>query len=141
MKVETSNVSDLLMNPLLTTNSQGFFHFSQNNSGGSFDINDRVTVSVYIEALNADDANDRAERIGIYFNGCSTGQDCSCCGDRWYSAYGSPAFTNLQEIINQYDEMENGKDSWRKRSQWADDNEPFVIIYSLDGTVTKLVKG
>ena len=59
-----------------------FFHFSQNNSGGRFDFNiDKgITHHVVIEAENAHDANARAERIGLYFDGSG---DCPCCGNRW----------------------------------------------------------
>jgi hypothetical protein len=67
-----------------------FFHYSQNNSGGSFDHSkaNGIGYAVIIEASNADEANERAENIGLYFNGCDTGLDCDCCGDRWYPAYG-----------------------------------------------------
>lgn len=63
-----------------------WFEFSQNNSGGSFDIEPRYGIGprVWIEAENSDAACDRAENLGIYFNGCDSGQDCPCCGDRWY---------------------------------------------------------
>ena len=63
-----------------------FYEFLQNNSGGSFD-HDRdagIGYRVWIEANNADQANDLAEGIGLYFDGCDTGMDCDCCGDRWY---------------------------------------------------------
>lgn len=66
-----------------------FYEFSQNNSGGSFD-HDRdagIGYSVWIEANNADQANALAEGIGLYFDGCDTGSDCACCGDRWYRAW------------------------------------------------------
>lgn len=62
-----------------------FYTFRQNNSGGHFIINDYVSYYVIIEADSSRDANDRAERIGVYFDGCYTGEDCECCGDRWYS--------------------------------------------------------
>ena len=64
-----------------------FYNFSQNNSGGFFNNNHSagIGVLVIIEALNADDANDRAEEIGIYFDGCDDNIDCDCCGDRWYA--------------------------------------------------------
>lgn len=61
-----------------------FFCYRQNNSGGSFVVDDNVTVNVYIQANSMDEANNIAESIGIYFNGCEMGRDCSCCGDRWY---------------------------------------------------------
>ena len=67
-----------------------FWHYRQNNSGGSFIEDDKagLGVSVFVEALTAEDADQRAERAGIYFNGCENGSDCECCGDRWYTAYG-----------------------------------------------------
>jgi hypothetical protein len=63
-----------------------FYHFSQNNSGGSFDYDERdgITHHVVIEADSPEEANRKAESIGIYFYGCDDGRDCSCCGDRWY---------------------------------------------------------
>lgn len=68
-----------------------FFEFSQNNSGGSFDYDDKSGIgeTVIIEASDVDDACDRAERIGIYFNGVESGADCDCCGDRWSRPYGN----------------------------------------------------
>lgn len=67
-----------------------FWHFNQNNSGGSFiqDHENGISHHVVIEAESATQANEIAESIGIYFNGCSDGRDCDCCGDRWSSAYG-----------------------------------------------------
>ena len=59
-----------------------FYTFKQNNSGGSFVIDDKVDVYVVIEANSSTHANERAVDIGIYFDGCYRGRDCSCCGDR-----------------------------------------------------------
>jgi hypothetical protein len=63
-----------------------YFHFSQNNSGGHFCFYEPegITHHVVIQAKDADDANNRAVGIGLYFDGCENGQDCECCGDRWY---------------------------------------------------------
>ena len=62
-----------------------FYTFNQNNSGGLFEHDESAGIgySVAIEATSAKDALRRAEDIGIYFNGCDAGLDCSCCGDRW----------------------------------------------------------
>ena len=62
-----------------------FFDYSQNNSGGGFDMDDAkgICETVIIEAENAEDADRRAEEIGLYFNGCASGVDCPCCGNRW----------------------------------------------------------
>lgn len=61
-----------------------FYKFDQNNSGGAFDIDDKVCHRVIIEADTIDEAIDKAEELGIYFNGVDKGIDCECCGDRWY---------------------------------------------------------
>jgi hypothetical protein len=62
-----------------------FYSFGQNNSGGSFQSDKNgLTHWVIIEADCADEANSKAEDLGIYFNGCDNDRDCSCCGDRWY---------------------------------------------------------
>lgn len=66
-----------------------WFHFRQNNSGGGFtkDAARGLGVDVWIQAEDAACANLRAESLGIYFDGCVKGYDCSCCGDRWHEAY------------------------------------------------------
>lgn len=63
-----------------------FYVYNQNNSGGSFDVNSNVREYVIIEAEDYKQANEKAEEVGIYFDGCYKGQDCDCCGDRWYEA-------------------------------------------------------
>ena len=62
-----------------------FYTFSQNNSFGDFEVDHARGISefVTIEAESADQANERAEEIGLYFDGCDKGWDCECCGDRW----------------------------------------------------------
>lgn len=62
-----------------------YYLYRQNNSGGNFHYDPKTGISkeVYVEAGNAQEADNRAERLGIYFDGDG---DCSCCGDRWSSA-------------------------------------------------------
>jgi hypothetical protein len=62
-----------------------FFHFHQNNTFGKFieDESKGIGSDVIIEADSASEANSRALSIGIYFDGCASGDDCPCCGDRW----------------------------------------------------------
>ena len=60
-----------------------FFTFYQNDSGGYFEINDNLAEYVIIEAHSYKEANEKAEKIGIYFDGVDIGIDCECCGDRW----------------------------------------------------------
>lgn len=63
------------------------YEFSQNNSGGGFEENDKICHTVVIQAGSAKEANKKAEELGVYFDGCDKGLDCSCCGDRWYEVY------------------------------------------------------
>lgn len=78
-----------------------FFEYRQNNSGGRFDIDDTLTVRVIVEAKDQKQAIQIGENLGIYFNGCDEGLDCSCCGDRWYE----PHEINLQYGILSDDEL------------------------------------
>tara|TARA_R110000824_G_scaffold161892_1_gene337395 strand:- start:2273 stop:2641 length:369 start_codon:yes stop_codon:yes gene_type:complete len=64
-----------------------WFTYQQNNSGGSFNKDSAVDRNVFVQAPSADEANEIAVKIGIYFDGCSRGIDCSCCGDRWRSVF------------------------------------------------------
>ncbi len=62
-----------------------FYQYRQNNSGGGFDFDENAGISVYviIEADSASEADDKAEKIGLYFDGRG---DCSTCGYRWSEA-------------------------------------------------------
>jgi hypothetical protein len=64
-----------------------FYTYRQNNSGGEFLVDEKVAHTVIVEAPDALSANARAQAVGVYFDGCETGPDCSCCGDRWSRAY------------------------------------------------------
>lgn len=69
------------------------YEFDQTNSGGHFHEDDKLCHKIYIEANSSEHACDIAESIGIYFDGCDLGIDCSCCGDRWSRPYESDALT------------------------------------------------
>ena len=100
-----------------------FYHYSQNNSGGFF--LKEFAHHVIIEAGNADAANARAEEIGLYFGGVSSGIDCECCGDRWSRASdrdGEP-----------FPHVYGGKIENGKTPQYVDNYE----IRFLDGTISK----
>lgn len=106
-----------------------FFDFRQNNSGGSFDFDADagISVVVIVEAENEDDANDRAESIGLYFGGYG---DCSCCGDRWYEVYGSgdkvPSYYG--EPIQDYDFEAGFGYKWIK-------DGPEAYVHFADGKI------
>ncbi|AQR77216.1 hypothetical protein ABNB59_17200 [Paenibacillus larvae] len=100
-----------------------YFTFYQSNPGGFTIVNDSVCDVVIIETDTADQANKKAEEIGIYFDGCSTGNDCPCCGDRWDAQYSDDKGTEEPELygVPVY-EVKSGL----FRSQ--------AYIYHLDGT-------
>lgn len=81
-----------------------FYEFRQNNSGGVFHRNKDVDETVIIEAINAGQANSKAQNIGIYFNGCKDDMDCYCCGDRWYDIHSDDEGEDTLEILlnNEY---------------------------------------
>ena len=64
-----------------------FYTYRQNNSYGVFDVDEHVKHQVIIEADSASEADEKAESIGIYFDGVEKGRDCPCCGDRWHKTY------------------------------------------------------
>ena len=112
----------------------GFFEYSQNNSGGSFKISESVTTHVVIEAHDADHANRIAEEIGIYFDGCDKGMDCSCCGDRW-SQKGvwrdsKPDYASLAEVDAAFSLPQ--KESWANKDGWTKKGQPYGIVYLMD---------
>ncbi len=109
-----------------------FFHFSQNNSGGSFHVDESVAHHVIIEALDAMHANQRATDVGIYFDGCRTGQDCDCCGDRWYAKWSDD--TGDDEPLIYDTPPHEVSDMFTKVG------EPMCHVYYLDGTKKSYVK-
>lgn len=73
-----------------------------------------------VEAQSADHANQRAESSGLYFDGCSGGNDCDCCGDRWSRVYesdgtksplvyGEPVVESTQDIADTYVHFLDGR--------------------------------
>lgn len=113
-----------------------FYDFDQNNSGGSFITNDKLCWKLFIEAETYDEAVNKAEELGCYWDGVEEGIDCSCCGDRWYKPYGAISFPykfgkNLSfENIHSYAQyLANEYGFW---------TSPSVRIYYLDGTVEEI---
>jgi hypothetical protein len=101
-----------------------WYSFRQNNSGGSFDYSESVgiSVTVYVEANSVEDANFRAEDIGLYFDGAG---DCSCCGDRWYSV-DEYAMVDAAEVpVPDAPWIIDGKASW-SAMKWMKGYEAFV---------------
>lgn len=97
-----------------------FYTYRQNNSGGFWSDNlySGITRYVIIEANSASHANERAEDIGLYFDGCDDDRDCPCCGDRWYKTYESEA-TEQPELYGELVGEKEGSD---------------IAVHYLDGT-------
>lgn len=102
-----------------------YFTYRQNNSGGKFT---EPALYVIVEADNAAQADMRAAVVGLYFDGCAIGFDCSCCGDRWYRAHEGDA-TKRPEIwgqpISQY---------IKARKMSVADKMPWIIVVHADGS-------
>jgi len=75
-----------------------WFTFHQNNSGGDFIVDNDVDTNVIVQAHNADEANELAQRVGIYFSGVDDGIDCECCGDRWRTIWSDDEGTDVPSI-------------------------------------------
>jgi hypothetical protein len=109
--------------PNTTMTTQNYFEFSQNNSGGGWQIDHEsgIAEKVFVQASSLSDANAKAEAIGIYFDGVSSGRDCSCCGSRWSECW----------------EHDTGAEEAPKASKVSDGKVAFV--HHADGTVEKII--
>jgi len=103
-----------------------FYTYNQNNSGGSFDSDDKIAQFVIVEAKSPRVADALAEDLGIYFNGCHDGRDCDCCGDRW-----SPAYDGKEEPAIY------GKPIAEYEADFCKKGEVYARVFYLDGTVTE----
>jgi hypothetical protein len=105
-----------------------FFTYHQNNSGGVFDYDYDAGIArnVIIEADNAKQANAKALKVGLYWNGVDEAGDCDCCGDRWYSAWGDTEGTPNPTVY--------GRDAALELHQgWREEMEYEGFIHFADG--------
>lgn len=116
----------------------GWYEFSQNNSGGIFQIDDSVSVYVLIQATSYVEANNKAEDIGIYFDGCDTGRDCDCCGDRWHEERwpmeGFSVYRWKQKKSKVFDNVRDYAQERANEDIWAKGGKPSVVVYFADGS-------
>lgn len=110
-----------------------FLTFTQNNSGGRYDVDHDagISIEVIVEGLSRGDIYDRAETIGLYFDGCDTGRDCSCCGDRWYFDRTTP-LDDVPSIggVDVSAGVYVSPHSWQR-----DSGRPYAYIHYRDGRV------
>jgi hypothetical protein len=113
-----------------------WFTYDQNNSGGSFDFDaDRgISSKVIIQARDTKEANFRASRIGLYFDGSG---DCRCCGDRWSEQYGE-GFDTLMIYGNADIETWMTSPYFMKR---MGPDRPEVYVHAYDDTFEGFVYG
>lgn len=109
-----------------------FFTFNQNNSFGTFkyDKEKGITRAVIIEAVDVDDSVNRAENIGLYFEGISDGIDCPCCGDRWTKPW-SDEGTEVPEYYGQdvRHELSN------KTHRFLKDDQQEIAVHYFGGHI------
>lgn len=96
-----------------------FYEISQNNSGGSFTVDNKLCHRLFIEAESSDEASSIAEDLGCYWDGCDTGSDCPCCGDRWYRPWSSDGI-DLEEM--------NTKWNGYEVTLWGKDQSPEELL-------------
>lgn len=100
-----------------------FYTFRQNNTGGKFVSNDSVGTYVIIEAANAKQAVQRAEEVGLYFDGDG---DCECCGNRWNVPWDDQDATEVPVVYGEPAE------SYKLRKKYLGVDET-IHIYYLNG--------
>lgn len=108
-----------------------FYQFRQNNSGGFFKTDSQITIFMIIEADNANDANNRAIDLGIYFNGVARGNDCECCGDRWDRYWGDAG----DDVPKLY-----GESPMEYETMWGEPGKAYCRVFYKDGTVKEYLK-
>lgn len=114
-----------------------FYHFRQNNSGGSFKVDEMVCKHVFIEAPDAQEANRLALDMGIYFDGVCGGLDCGCCGDRWDEAYGDGENYPLKYSDKVTFDTPEEYARHLTDDSWGLDTMPNARIYYADGKTVK----
>lgn len=110
-----------------------FFTFDQNNSGGRYHHTKDLAQLVIIEAITAEEANNKAERLGIYFDGVDGGSDCQSCGDRWNRCYEGDGTDKPMFYADVVDENYTPKYGWL-----CDEGKPYGYIHYYDGTKTTI---
>lgn len=117
-----------------------FYAFIQNNSGGRFhrEHADGISHYVVVEGQDYEEIIRRAETIGLYFDGCESGRDCSCCGDRWYRPWGDSELTETPTIYGVEVSSGDYVDQSGYGTPWIKDG-PEGYIHYLNGTIQPVV--
>lgn len=108
-----------------------FYVYSQNNSGGSFHIdkNQGISIVVIVEADFVDEANFRAEQVGLYFD---SDADCSCCGDRWSAIWPGERGDDVPSLYGK-PLVDYGREDFPYGVHGWAGSEPEVYVHVKDG--------
>lgn len=125
-KILPENVFRFVKNKEMETK---FYEFNQNNSGGGFDVDDKVCHRLFIEATSLDEAISKAENLGCYWNGVDNGMDCECCGDRWYEPSSHVDLEEINKRWKGYEVSEYLSDRGKKEISDDDAIRELVSVY------------
>ena len=116
-----------------------FYHFCQNNSGGTFKRDHKSGIShhVIVEGTDADNIVSRAEAIGLYWDGVEDALDCPCCGDRWYRPLDNLSLDTVPSLHGQ--DVTDGVYT-PSGIRWIKDG-PEGYIHYMDGRVIPIEYG
>lgn len=118
-----------------------FYTYNQNNSGGKFTFDHRNGISLYVivEAETAKEADEKAEDIGLYFDGA---YDCSCCGNRWHEAGGWWGDEEGDQYPSVFDRpvWEKEEDSPFSSIRWEQRGTPFTYVHFANGDFVGVVR-
>ena len=85
------------------------------------------SINVIVEANSKEEADNKAESIGLYWNGVDEGHDCKCCGNRWPNCY-----IDVNDTPHVWDQ--DVSTSYTTNYIWMKNKEE-VFIHYLDGKV------
>jgi hypothetical protein len=98
----------------------GVYVFDQNNSYGRWK---GPAKNIIVEATDVEAAQRGAEAAGAYWNGCASGVDCPCCGDRWSKPWNDkPNYETVEEAVRALSD-----NRWR-RPEWEEEAGGLYVI-------------
>lgn len=114
-----------------------FYTYVQNNSGGTFTFDESagITHVVIVQAADCQEANYRAKRIGLYFDG---DRDCLCCGPRWSDIWRDDDGTDGPTVYG------DPLPVWAHSpyfTKWMGQGRPEVFVHYADGSFMGMVRG
>lgn len=111
-----------------------WYEFSQNNSGGDFEVTTELCHRLFIEARNDVEALAKGLEMGVYLNGVRGGIDCGCCGDRWYEPNKVELPLKYSESLT-FNEIKPYAQYLADKYGWT---TPDARIYYADGKVVEV---